>query len=193
MRSKQTGFTILELMVVLAIAGIVSSIAYPNLRDSLRKSRIQSETAHLLGDLMFARSEAVKLNRNVAVCKSTDGAACAVNNTTFWDAGWIVFRDDGGGGATAADAGNGTFDASETLLRQSGDIVGGIAIRATADFENVLTYRPNGRSSGSSNQFFKICSEDSGGSHIYPAKKLMIEPTGRPRVSSLPAAENCVL
>ena len=69
-------------------------------------NRIAGELNGLLGDLQFARAEAIKEGRTVTVCVSTDGANCA--NSTTWQSGWIVFSDP---------TNVGVVDVGETILR----------------------------------------------------------------------------
>jgi len=75
----------------MAIAGILLTIAVPSFRYVTNSNRIAGELNGLLGDLQFARAEAIKEGRTVTVCVSTDGLTCA--NSTTWQSGWIVFSD----------------------------------------------------------------------------------------------------
>jgi type IV fimbrial biogenesis protein FimT len=58
---------------------------------------MSGEINGLLGDLQFARAEAIKEGLPVTVCATADGATCAGNTT--WTAGWLVFADSGAIGA----------------------------------------------------------------------------------------------
>src|SRR5688500_6552686 len=83
------GFSLVELLVVMAVVGIVAAWAMPSFQGIIRNNRVTPEAANLKVGLMLARSEAIKRNRRVAICSSSDGASC----TGAWNDGWIVFVD----------------------------------------------------------------------------------------------------
>ena len=87
--TPQTGFTLLELLITMAMAAILLTLAVPSFQYVTNANRIAGEVNGLLGDLQFARAEAIKEGRSITVCVSTDGATCA--NSTTWQSGWIVF------------------------------------------------------------------------------------------------------
>lgn len=90
---RQTGFTLLELMIVVAIAGIVMAIGVPSFQSITTTNRIAANTNELITALNLARSEAVKRGTDVSVCKSADGSTCTTSGD--WDQGWIVYFNDG--------------------------------------------------------------------------------------------------
>jgi type IV fimbrial biogenesis protein FimT len=93
-RARMTGVTLLELMVVIAVGGILMAIATTSYKSITLSSRISGEINGLLGDMQYARSEAINQGQDVAICVSTDGLTCA--NSTSWNQGWIVFVDPTG-------------------------------------------------------------------------------------------------
>jgi type IV fimbrial biogenesis protein FimT len=123
MQTRQTGFTVIELMVTISIAAIMMAIAVPSFQSFLLNSRLTGHTNDLVLALAYAKSEAVKRGANVTVCPSDDEATCSGD----WEDGWIV--------ATAAGevlqvhtAYTGTICGSATAInfRNSGFPVAGI-------------------------------------------------------------------
>jgi type IV fimbrial biogenesis protein FimT len=113
---RQTGFTVTELMVVVAIVAILMGIGVPSYRYITNSYRMSAEVNGLLGDLQYARSEAIKEGQTVTVCVSTNLTACAAGNTN-WANGWIVFSD------LNASA---TVDPGDTVLRVQSAFTGRI-------------------------------------------------------------------
>lgn len=84
---RTRGFTLVELMVVIAMIAILASLAAPSWRELLARNAIRSAVNDLGASLQYARSEAVRLNSPITVCASNDAINCA--NTGF-ENGWIV-------------------------------------------------------------------------------------------------------
>ena len=77
-KQNDSGFTLVELMIVIAIAGILVVIAAPSYRDMLERNRIKQVAEALKSDLQFARTQAIKLSDDITVDKDTgtDGDWC---------------------------------------------------------------------------------------------------------------------
>lgn len=104
---RTNGFTLIELMVTIAVASILMGIGAPMLSDQLKRSRISGVTRDLVEDMAIARSEAVTRALNVSVCASQDGSTCSNDS---WATGRIVFVDQGT---------LGTIDAGDVVIKQS--------------------------------------------------------------------------
>ena len=116
-RRRQAGFTMPELVTTMAIGAVLTAVGVPTYRYVTNSSRVSSEINGLLGDLQYARAEAIKEGQTVTVCASTDGATCS--GAATWQTGWIVYSDSNGN--QAVDAGEPirrvqpTFRTTDTL------------------------------------------------------------------------------
>jgi type IV fimbrial biogenesis protein FimT len=86
-----SGSTITELMVVVAIVAILLSIGVPSFRYITNSYRMSAEVNSLLGDMQYARAEAIKEGQLIDVCTSSTGTSCS--GSSSWQGGWIVFQD----------------------------------------------------------------------------------------------------
>jgi type IV fimbrial biogenesis protein FimT len=135
--SRRThGFSLVEMMVVIAIAAILSGLAAPSFVRMINANRIQSAASSLQGDMMYARTEAVKRGMWVSICPSANQSTCDTG-TNAWQNGWIVFYDA---------VGNGVFDASaDTLLKVRPKVSGGNTIVASpAPSQNAIIFNREG-------------------------------------------------
>lgn len=89
--NRQVGFTLMELIVTVAIAAILLTIGVPSFQDTMRNNRAATHMNEMMTALNLARSEAAKLGKRVSLCPSTDQATCT--GGTDWTKGWIVFID----------------------------------------------------------------------------------------------------
>lgn len=89
----QAGFTMMELMVVVAIAGILASLAAPTFTGFINSTKQSSITSQIYGDLNRARSEAIKRNSRVLFCKRDSNGTGCVNGTQYHTSGWLVCYD----------------------------------------------------------------------------------------------------
>jgi type IV fimbrial biogenesis protein FimT len=77
------GFTIIELMTVVAVAGVLLALAVPSMREFAVRQRVKAINAELVTDLQYARSESIVRNRTVRVRFQTDdpGMTCYTIHT----------------------------------------------------------------------------------------------------------------
>ena len=97
---SQRGFTLIELMITVAIAGILLGVAVPSMRDMMSNNRVTSYANDFVSSMYLTRSEAVKRGTRVTMCKSATGAVCVAGGG--WEVGWVIFEDDNDDGAFVA-------------------------------------------------------------------------------------------
>ncbi len=166
-RARAYGFTLLELMVALVVVSILLTVGLPSFSASVRQNCTITAANTLLTVLTAARSEALKRDRNVGVCKSTDGSNCATGATATWDTGYLMYVD--------AD-GDREKDATEGVIRAEIPLSACSTITGAGNFVNRVTY--NGLGKASSNSNFLVVAKDS---ELYK-RRVVISPSGRPRV-----------
>ena len=87
-QGAERGFTLVELMVVISLIAIVTTLAVPSWRALQTRNAIRTLVNDYTLSLYFARSEAVRLNSPVTLCPSNDGATCT---DSALENGWVVF------------------------------------------------------------------------------------------------------
>ena len=104
------GFTLIELMVTVAVIAVLAAIAAPSLIQFIQSSRLSATANQFQGDLQFARREAIKRNARVLVCPVSSTAGQCKTTTPFtaadWAAGWYVCYDADSNGQCDATAAN---------------------------------------------------------------------------------------
>ncbi len=92
---QHKGFTLIELMVTIAVLVILLTIAVPSFQYIINSMRMNSEINVLQGNMNFARSEALKRGQNVYVCPSANSSApvpvCITASPLDWSSGWVVY------------------------------------------------------------------------------------------------------
>lgn len=168
--NRQTGFTIVELMIAVAIMGILVSVALPSLTYSVINNRITAKTNQLVSVLSYARSEAI-IGRNIRI-----DPVLIQGNTNEWGAGWIVWDDMNGNGVL--DCSN-DWDADCEKLRTF-NFDDGITINGPDNLHRIM-YDSRGRLMGSGlsgNISFAICLEKATLKDP-PGREITIQMTGR--------------
>jgi type IV fimbrial biogenesis protein FimT len=112
MKRKLGGFTLIELMVVVALAAIMASLAAPSFKSFVSGQRIKTAASDFVMAAIFARSEAIKRNTDVTITPVTAGAA-------GWKDGWTVAA--GGAQLSQQQAYNGvTFSGPTSAITYKG-------------------------------------------------------------------------
>lgn len=92
--SKHNGFTMIELLIALAVAAILLAVGIPSFSGAIKNSQVSADYNGLLQSLYMARSEAVKRTASVSMCpkKEIDSTECGAG-LHDWKNGWLVFID----------------------------------------------------------------------------------------------------
>ena len=162
---RARGFTLLELVVSIAILAVMVGIAAPSMQTLVSGNRVEAVAQSMYSSLMSARSEAVARNQSVFICKSADGTNCVTSN--YWEQGWLVFVDENS---------NGSKDTGETIISVVSALDSGYTLRTGTPYADKLQYRPDGTVNDSDT--FRLCPPSND-----PADgiSLILNITGRPR------------
>lgn len=171
------GFTLIELMIVLAVVAVLLLIAVPSWRHARAAAHSGAAKSALAATILDAVRYSANAGSEVVACPSPNGATCA--HTTDWSDGWLVYADLDGDRAQGI---------QETSIRQQSALTGGVQLRSTRGRKQ-LVFQPNGGSAGS-NVTFTLC--DARGSAY--ASTLVLSNSGSVRQgkASAAAAQACV-
>jgi type IV fimbrial biogenesis protein FimT len=174
---KQTahisGFTLLELMVVLAIVSIISLMAMPDAGEFRNDNRLRAATNDLVVAMQAARAEAVGRNAATTLCKkNADGTDCSTAGG--WQEGWLIFVDPD------QDA---SVDVGEEIVKIHDALSGHLTFYGTEEVADFITFRASGQTSISSTQTLIVCDERGYDSY---AKGMIVTILGRASVMSAP-------
>jgi type IV fimbrial biogenesis protein FimT len=182
MNKAQSGFTLLELMLVVVLAGILLGIGVPAMGDYIRNARMTGAANDVMVGLHFARSEAIKRRVPVTLCTSTN-AITSANPTCAASAfltGWIAFVDTNQ---------NGQRNAGEQVLLQREPLPNTIIGRSLTNPLRVI-YLDNGFAVNTALTRLVLCDErgnDASGGELSAARGILISVTGRAGVTRDPA------
>jgi type IV fimbrial biogenesis protein FimT len=197
MKAKSAGFTLLEIMIVIALLAVLIGLGAPSFGEFIRNSRITGKANDLLAGLNVARTEAIKRHVPVTVCATDDATEATPECDADADfSQWIVFVDDDGNPDDAVvDEGNGTFEAGsdEVLLLRSSESVTSITTLPSEDVAGYVQFgldgfqRRDGGLDAPTDLSILMC-DDRGnkaisGAEISAARALYVSRTGRSEVS----------
>ena len=170
-RSYATGFTLIELMVAIALLAILLGLAVPDLRSYLINNRLTAQINDLVADISLARSEAATRGARVTICTSADLETCTGEGDA-WQSGRIVFVDTNS---------NGTRDATEQILKKT-DSLGGSRTLVAAGFSNTthISFRPYGGLDPATGGSFLLCDPA-----VQTGRTVIVAATGRPTASKV--------
>ncbi len=165
-KTSKKGFTLIELMITIVIVAVLLSLAGPSFIETIRNNRIQTNTDTLFTSLIVARSEALKRNQPVVLCRSSNGSACATSGG--WEQGWLMYADE---------SADNTLDAGEPIISVNGALLHGLTLRTGSNFTNRVVYRQDGTSSQVDT--FVLCDSEA---NLTRAREVVVSNVGRPRL-----------
>jgi type IV fimbrial biogenesis protein FimT len=181
--TRHSGFSLYELLVTLAVTGILLGTGVPALRASVQSARLTTAVNGFVTALHYARNESIRRGLPVSLCPSTDRRRCDAHDGPLraWQGGWMVYVNPDG---------NGDREAGDALLHVFDGHGGDLTIQGSRNRPRV-TYRPNGFAPGT-NLTLSFC--DTRGAAA--ARTVIVSNAGRPRVSKRKpdgAFPDCVL
>jgi type IV fimbrial biogenesis protein FimT len=139
---RAVGFTLLEALVVMALLGLMVSLAAPAMSALRQQHQLQAQAEGLLGSLVLARSEAMRRQQRVTMCARASDSACDASGT--WQQGWLVFADANG---------NAQLEAGEALIEVHAPMPPVLRLAVTSTAKAYFSYNAEGRSATPSGAF----------------------------------------
>ncbi|PIE83644.1 MAG: pilus assembly protein [Candidatus Contendobacter odensis] len=175
--NKVTGFTLIELMITLAIAAIILGFGVPSFQRIINNNQLTSAANALVASVNLARSEAVKRGQRMTICKSSDGASCT--NSGGYQQGWIVFTDTNA---------NAAVDAGEQVLKVTEAFPASLTFAGAGNVNNYISYDSSGILSrigaGAPNGSLTLCKQN----YRDSARRIFISLIGRIRIQRFDTA-----
>ena len=171
--SIQTGFTVLELMIVIAMMGVLMAVGIPTFTSMITTNELADTTNDLLISLKRARAEAITTGRDVIVCSSTDASTCS-GTAGNWNKGWLVFVDRDMDG-NYVEANGELIWVKQMASNTSITITPSPFTGFTNDFSHTVTFSYTGELLDGTAGAFQICSGVTGG---YPRRDITVTVAG---------------
>lgn len=169
-RNTCRGFTLVELMLVIAVLAVTLTLGFPSFQGAMRSSRIATATNELMASMNLARSTAIRSGSWVSVCPSQDGVNCLAD--ADWSQGWLVFTDRQGAGDGAI--GEGDAVQRHTQARSQ--------VQMAASNAAVVTFDAHGRRKATTDPVIVLQPSD-GCSGVALRRTLTVSATGTSRIT----------
>jgi type IV fimbrial biogenesis protein FimT len=174
--NNNSGFTVPEILITLGVISIMLSLAVPGLSSTIKDNRLAGTLNNIIMDIHFARSEAVKRDVRVIMCRTLYPNAKVPRcdgETKNWATGYIIFADDGNYTNTTYN------DGTDILLRRGQKAASGVNMRTNWTWNNNLEFNPNGTTNEDGNvAVMSLC--DNRGTD--KGRYIEVAPTGIPKM-----------
>jgi type IV fimbrial biogenesis protein FimT len=172
---RQHAFSLTESVVTLAVVATLAAVAAPDVSEFVHSLRVQAVAGDVLYGVMLARSEAIKRNARVALCRSADGVWCAPSGD--WGQGAILFQDRNN---------SGTRESGEPMLQRLAPPAPGWRVTGNGPVARYVSYGPLGSTRLTSGAFqagtITVCRASA---QRLEARQVVINGGGRPRLQKV--------
>lgn len=166
------GGTLIELLIGVTVIAMLTSLTSSALSGVMDSFRLTSASNTFLSALHLTRSEAIKRNSRVVLCKSATGASCAVDGD--WGQGWVVFHDANN---------NAVLDSGEEVIRRESALPASFSMTGNTPVAKYVSYTAVGTPKSSAGAFqagtITLCRQSVSGGD---ARQIILSSTGRPRI-----------
>jgi len=170
MHNKISAFTLVELLVTIAVGAIVLAIGVPSFQNLMQTNQLATQTNKFISSLNYARSEAVKRKLNVIICTSSSPNNC--DNSNDYESGWFIFVDTDLSGSFNNSPGN-----EDVPLWQSSTLSNGLTLRGNANIASQIVFNSRGRPS--TNGSLILCADDD----LTRARRIVVPLSGNVRLA----------
>lgn len=189
-RRPPSGLTLIELLIGIALLAVLMALAAPSFQAQLAESQLTSATNALLGSLMQARAQAIRLGRRVTLCRSFDQQQCDTDALRGWETGWLMFIDGDRAGSNDAQ-----LSPTDILLARSEPLPASLRVRGNSFVDQYISFAASGEARQLSGSFIptgtiQVCSTSASLADARRATHLVLSVGGR--VVSRPAASASV-
>ncbi|AEG92621.1 type 4 fimbrial pilin-like protein [Ramlibacter tataouinensis TTB310] len=169
----------MEMLTTLTVAAVTVAVAIPSFRSVADARKLDGAAMAMFSTLSLARSEAIKRNAPVVLCKSADGMVCA--GSGGWEQGWITFHDGNN---------NALVDHGETVIQKAHAVGSGIRFSGNLQVARYISFSALGAPRTVSGAFqagtLTACQRRDGAAN---AKQVILSATGRARLSKAGISE----
>lgn len=172
---RTLGFTLIEVLVVVAIFAIMGAVAAPAVGAVIESVKVSNASNIFLSNLYLARGEAIKRNSRVVLCKSANGNSCTESGG--WEQGWIVFNDTND---------NSVRDADEVRISRELPLAANLRLSGNLTVARYISFSPMGGTKLVGGAFqsgtLTLCRKSL---QVTEARQIVLNAAGRPRVQKV--------